>query len=573
MAAQAVVYWANVVQSISFDFTFAPGITPSVCNILTVPHVDSLPNTGTLTFYQKDDDGNPIDTFEFPDCLLESPELSVGPKGNFWTLPILDRRWKWQWGWIDGSYNVPEPDGVSLRREKTPQELASLLLDAMAEDGYDVSRLPDDDNSRPHVEWSSAHPATELDTLCQSLDCIIVLNPLTNKVELWPNGDSRDSPTLPTDLPYSGIGYSAVYPAQPKEVVVEAGPTLFQATFSTNAVGLDVDGTWQLLEDLSYMPDGGWLNDSIWPPNGFALWVDGTYQDGGRTLEICDLADQTVFRCFKIVETTGTVGEWDVELLTNTDLEPQSLKDFRLFDSLAEGDISTDDHAIRPRDARAFANRWTDPAQERRIPDNPALYPHGFALDTVHGIITFPSAVFDFDESANKLLLPIVRVELSFLAGRDGVFHRHSVGDSTGSTIDTPQRIISRPEIQRRVIYRYSDEDGVVVDTEDNVDDVESRLNYWLEAALWEYGLKNGGTANYEYLAPLSPDGLIEQITWSGGTHGPKTTASAAQRHNRYVPPLKAQRLGIVVPQIKHSADQLDRALKAQADLGRMTIV
>src|SRR4051812_45761313 len=100
MPGVTVVYWANIELSRGFDMTFAPGITPSVCNIYTIPHVDSLPNVGTLTFYQKDDNGDPIYSFEFPDCLLESPRLNVSPAGQFWTLPILDRRWKWQFGYI-----------------------------------------------------------------------------------------------------------------------------------------------------------------------------------------------------------------------------------------------------------------------------------------------------------------------------------------------------------------------------------------------------------------------------------------------------------------------------------------
>lgn len=575
MAGVTVIYWGPVEISRGFDATFAPGITPSVFNIYTVPEgiVSALPNVADLTFYQKDSGGAPIYEFTFTDCLLESPRLMYGPQGNSLTLPILDRRWKWQFGYIDGSYNVPEPDGVTYRREKTPQELAALLLDAMHEDdfGYDVTRLPNDDNSRPHVEWQSAHPASELDTLCQSLGCIIVLNHITNKVEIWPEGTGLTSPPLPTDQPISGAGFTPVYPAQPLHVIVEAGPTIFEATFETDAVGKDTDQLHKKLDDLSYEPADGWA----WPPAGYFGLITGTYIEEALTLQISDLANSTVFRCYRIngISSASVQAPWVPELLQGTDLEPAKLQDLRLFDCLARFELTNEDdgtQSLRPYPAVVYARHFPT-SRDLKQQTECELWPYGFSLDTLHGIVTFPECVFLMD--TGEADEAEVRLTCSFYAGKDGVFHRHFVESDTGSSVSTPTLVITRPEIQRRIIYHYDNAGALAGSPTDNEDDCNARLNYWLSHTLAQYGSQDGGTANYEALVPLSPDGLIQQITWSGGTDaGPRTIASAAQRHNRYTAPLDKQKNEFIIPKNNDKLAALDRAIKSTGDLERLNI-
>ena len=50
-------------------------------------------------------------------------------------------------------------------------------------------------------------------------------------------------------------------------------------------------------------------------------------------------------------------------------------------------------------------------------------------------------------------------------------------------------------------------------------------------------------TVTYPGLVAIAPDGLTQQVTWSGGGGRPATTtASQAQRHNRYIKPLDEYR-------------------------------
>src|SRR5687767_10584317 len=127
MPGPSYATFANTTLSKSFNFTFSPGVTPSVCYIQTVPHVATLAQDGELRI------GIVGGTeLNFPDCKLEAPRLDAGPGGSFWSLPVLDRRWKWQFAFVTGSFNVAKPDGTWLR-ETTPQDLAIKLFEAMGE--------------------------------------------------------------------------------------------------------------------------------------------------------------------------------------------------------------------------------------------------------------------------------------------------------------------------------------------------------------------------------------------------------------------------------------------------------
>jgi hypothetical protein len=527
-------FFGPTFRSRGFDFVFQPGVQPSVCMLYTVPHVPSLPNVAELRF--QTDGESP---FIFRDCLLEEPRLIVGQQGQYWQLPIKDRRWKWQWGRIYGSYNIRKPNG-SYIREKTPQELAALCLDAMDETGYDVGRLPND--PRPLMQWEDgAHPATELDQLCQSMGCIVVLNPLTDKVEIWPLGVGNALPNGPK----AGASYAPIIPAEPSTIIVEAGPTLFQATFRTEAVGLDVDGKWKAIDSLSYKPAHGWNKCAA-----FAQFPDvtgSTFNASGRLVKHRDLAKATVFRCYRISGLSH--GGWAVPGITNA---PQSRKDFKFFSHLADEEVAPDDGGLRPLQPNLYVKAFR---ADHPFSIGEERYSEGFRFDTDAGIIEVNEMLILAD--ANGGLAPgDVRIECSFYAGRDGVYDREGVTHNFNHGIDSPPRLISRPEIQKRVVMRYSDNNTFTVDS--TATDTYQRLFYWRDAALSEYGLRNGGTIQYEKLIPLSPDGLTLQITWAGGGgRTPTTVASQAQRHNKFVPQLDEYRDRLALRKDKKSLHQL----------------
>lgn len=541
MAGPTYATFANTYLSKGFDFTIAPGVTPSICNLYTVPHVQSLPQVGELVLQTYGES-----PFVFRDCLLENPSLSANRSGQFWNLPIQDRRWKWQWGQMYGWYNKPNPNGT-YEREKTPQELASMLFEELGETGFDVTQLPN--SPRPEVRWDGAPADAELDNLCQSLGCVVVLNPLSDRAEIWLVGQGNSLPGGYT----IGAAYAPVLPAKPSKIRVEAGPTIFQSTFLAETVGMDTDGTWKPINDLSYKPTAGWSGaDAL---GGFlSITDDQTYVSGGRTLLIRDLAAATVFRCYRL---TGLLsGGWCPPILQGSgdEYEPQSLADLQLFDVLAEEEISTEDGGLRRLPARVYVR---SASVDRRTPAHVESYPGGYSLDNEHGILQFNEPLFLWGASTTGSDPATVHFECAFYAGAYGVFSRRYVEASTGSPVETPTRSVQRPDLQARIIYSFSN-DGGNSDQTDNIADLDQRLNYWGNAALAEYQLLQGGTVNYVGLVPVSPDGLTQQITWSGGGGREAiTTVSQAQRHRRQIAPLEEIRDRLTVKRQEQLLQQM----------------
>lgn len=540
MAGPSYATFGNTVFSRGFDFTIAPGVQPSTCMIYTVPHVSSLPSVGSLMINLE---GGP--TYTFRDCLLEDPKLSASIGGHYWQLPIKDRRWKWQFGAIYGHYNKPEANG-SYTRERTPQQLASLLFAALDEIGADWSRLPN--TTRPEKQWDGANAAAELDALCAQLGCVVVLNWLTDKAEIWPVGDGSVLPSGSS----AGQAYTPVQPAMPSRVRVEAAPTLFQATWACEAVGMDTDGRWKPLTQLSYAPVNGFSGSAALA--GFAgYWEGQTYTSGGKVLKVQDLAAATVYRCYRIKSINSWVNGIVPPLSLGTELQPATLKDFRFFDDLAEDEIGLDG-GLRPLKSVVLA-RWA--RLDKPTPAEPIRYPDSFSFDAEQNILTFGEPLFLWG-NANWYSQPAeVKFETSFFCGAAGIFHRRFVEGATGSAVTTPTLVIQRPEVQARVIYRFLN-DGNQSGTETNLTDTDVRLNYWGNAQLEQYGMQDGGTVTYPGLVALSPDGLTQQVTWSGrGGSGTTTTASQAQRHNRYIEPLDEYRDRLTIKRQEQLLSQL----------------
>ena len=110
------------------SMTLLPGISPSSATIVTVPQSAILPDIGTLQFDWSDGGGDDV-TITFLDCAVNQAALRRDGNAYVWTIQILDRRWRWRFGEINGEYNKRLKDGsIDTATEKTPQELAALLL-------------------------------------------------------------------------------------------------------------------------------------------------------------------------------------------------------------------------------------------------------------------------------------------------------------------------------------------------------------------------------------------------------------------------------------------------------------
>lgn len=401
---------------VSGTFTLSHGISPSAAMIQIPPQDNFTVPAGTLAITYG---GTRI---EFPDCRLDMASLEVGDNGQIWTLKILDRRWKWQFGKISGHWNILKPDRTfDLDREKSPQDLAKLLLDAMGEKRYDVSQLPN--QTRPLTYWDYENPAEQLQRLCESLDCRIVLR-TDNRVYICRNGVGQQ---LPTDR-ISGGGYGFDPVETPDSIEFVLGQTKWQGRLDLEAVGIDVDGKIKPIKDLSYNPAGegeeyGWaaqnptyfqglikypsteeqtryneLVNELGKDNVVASGETNPSQLAARGEEIRQLAMSCVYKMYRITQPStrkmeipefGPIEKIEQLLpLDETLLTPANWKD-----QLGKQDTNGFPLKQSAQVFGIFYNRISEPSLNINTLAG-TKYPGSFSVDSERGIVVFSEPVF-----------------------------------------------------------------------------------------------------------------------------------------------------------------------------------
>lgn len=531
--------WPGVSSLSNFSCAFGPGIRPStfVLNThISAVDLNTLPQYGNLSILYNAG-GGPAPVLTLTNCLLESPNIPQSKITNI-QLPIKDRRWKWRFGMIRGNYNVRQPNGGYVRR-RTPQELATLCLEAMGETGFDISRLPN--FAYLPRTWIAENPARELDKICRELGCVVVLNPATDKVELWPVGTSRNPDPLQDTSYQITDGDGVTVAAKPKEVAVYGGESLYQSVFHLGEpVGRDIDGLIKPIDLLSYTPPGGWANEDA---NLFSFQFDDTkYTDpfSGEEKMVRDLALGSVWRMYRIGELV-TGGYQPLLLAGDATFGPQFLKDLDLKQHRLDKYSGSNGEEIR-MPARVIGRRYLDTLNAEQE-NNYAQLDAGFSISNEEGIVTFSESVYRYND-AGQVVAADGFLECAFAAGRDGNKSRYRRAEEVDPNGGGERPIIHR-ELVRESIERFAFDPvqgAVPVDITDNVLELHAQADTFIEGAVNEYQPKVSRTMSKAGVHVVSPDGNIVQVSWGKSAGGTTTTISSARQHNPYVPTVEDQR-------------------------------
>lgn len=283
---QGYATFPGVNQVLEASIDFVHGISPSVASLTIAPQPNLVTEIGDLTFRYG---GTRI---VFRDCRIIAGTVMRNRQGLIWRFSIFDRRWKWSYGSISGWYNRRRTNGYIWEdTKKTPQELAELLLKEMGETGYDVSALPNKVVA-PDAYWDGEPPAQHLARLCDQLSCRVVLG-LDNKVRLCMVGVGA---SLPTGNDVLENSLSMDLRDRPDEIGILCGPDRYEASLELEAVGLEVDGTIQPIDELSYKPaDATW--GQCWMSN-FAQLIPQAATDEHRRHYA--MARESIFRWYRI---------------------------------------------------------------------------------------------------------------------------------------------------------------------------------------------------------------------------------------------------------------------------------
>ncbi len=163
------IEWPGLNTYFEAYMTLGHGIQPGVCIVVCPAQDTPLSAFGTLVWRA----GNLA--ISLPACRIDKIEGSIDPqRGRIWTITILDRRWQWRFGEIQGWWNVRESN-MAIRRgtDRSVRDLAKMYLIAMGEKHYDVDELPD--KVYPEVRIDPGQPpALALENLCEQMACRVV---------------------------------------------------------------------------------------------------------------------------------------------------------------------------------------------------------------------------------------------------------------------------------------------------------------------------------------------------------------------------------------------------------------
>ena len=552
----------NQIVGATFSYS-AHGITPSICSLEIAPQESFITRLGDLTLLF----GNQRQVF--PDCLVDTASFQWDTRGQLWSFKILDRRWKWKWGKISGSYNIRQPDGTSIYQETEadPIFLATLCLEEMGEVGYDTTALPLD--PRITIDWNEVVPADALADLCDQLGYRVVLQ-LNNRVKICKLGEGEQ---LPTDNLESNSLAVAVTTG-PDKIGIITAPIQYQVDLELEAVGVETDGTIVPIDELSYTPEGGWATAFPWGSEPFPqLYVnDGTVID----IHIWQkLAESCIYKWYRPklpIALPGTdnqvTSHWQMTLVNKLNdywLDAFNVQQYRdafvygIYWTVLMTSLYAREGVTWPVPTGVYGNNATriDPLDAEKYE-----FRSSFSIDqtTMYGpIIKLSEACFKatglqegFDEAKTasmwaepNLVLRCVLIYNDLDTRAPLRYTRERQRNQSGNT---NTRYSKHDEIVPTInayYFSFSEEKGLSVPHKglDNSDNVDTACEAYLDALEKEYQTMYPQTVNYAGLRfDIEVDGSIQHIIWSirGAA---RTTVTKDTEHYAWVDPYVYRRL------------------------------
>ena len=499
-----------------WDFTVTPGVGPSSCVVtFQTEAIEKLENpVHDLVFSQGGQE-----RFRIRDCHLVRT-TSQSSSSKLVKCTILDWRWRWQYAYIDGVFNVPNGEG-KWKFEKTPRELATLLLEAMGEEKFDVSQLPDD--TRPYFNWQSSRADAALLSLCGSLGCYPVPNFAKDRVEIHKIG-SGEIPDIQSGIVQQSRSIGAR--PLPGSIRVVGGPSLFQTRLKLEAMGIDTDGKLKKVEDLSFIKKLGdkWKRQK--PGRFIGIRKSETYKQDGKELKVRDLASNNIYRLYRVsgqasfgdAEEDALIGDadagadakWSPKALLETEYKPEKLDDILPLRATKVSTHEDDKGELVENDATIhglFSDRDLD---DYEVVDG-TQYPAGlFTVDGGKGLVKFSRPIYLRDPDTREYKPAEIRLDTSYPVNKDGVFVRWEEfrNNSEKSAFGDFRHPV--PDLFTKVSEVEDDE-------VDNREEVGEQSRKYITELVRRFESKQGREFVVTRILPVQLNGVVRQVTWAGG--------------------------------------------------------
>jgi hypothetical protein len=531
-------------------------------------------------------------TIVIPGCRLDALKTHQDESGVYWTLEIVDRRWRWrELGSLSGCYNQLDPFGKLIPWTiRSPKELATICLEAMGETNYILdfpaglnypgpftsSPIVNITGANPPVNWDGVPPAQALQQLADQYSLRVIYQLAKDRILVSTAG-------IGGPLPKGSLhrqGPSLKSPETPDSIAVLGAATKYQVRLVFRAVGEDWDHSYRLLDDLSYAPsqkEGGWT--TCFPPM-FSVDLSGKSTAGVQAtdrLTVADalkLAQRSVYKTYQLVNVagdmspgiavpgiTGRLLRKEQVILQDTQVDQivPAANDPGLIDKVTGQPITVNLYNGYSRDKPAAAygaallnvnqGVWYKKiaaAVNTRSQDQ-IFVP--FALDPVRYLLTFGDYVFQ--QVDGKCFPPIVQLQTGIQV-RDALtnapicyFQVLPLGAGAG----TNPRVYNHPDVQLNITCSFNS-----VGMPEAVQILEAdpllRATSYLQAHLLEYLPSGGQILDYNGIIRIDLDGAIQQVTWSVGDDGATTTASVNTEHSPWIPPYPVRRRAEFLPPV-----------------------
>lgn len=476
------------------------GWMPNSIVVIALPQSSPIPPEGTLTLVH---DAN---TVTIPQVRIDSFNIRLSTGGHVVYIRAMDRRWRWKFKLISGRYNIRLADGtIDPATQKTTQELASLLLSAMGETGFDVRQLPA--NGYPEVDWTYDCAALELSQICTERGCDISLN-LDNTVSIVQLGNGL---LLPADGDIQTVSVTANPAETPGKLLFLCGETQYESLLKLKAVGVDLDGKVKAIDDLSYKPFGGWaaVADYLHMEDINVENVTGLSADDAQRAK--QLARKTVYRWYVVEsqadgtqEVPGYGAVADIGQLL-------PLNDFLLDSQTAAAGTKK-----LNKPAKVIGTFLISEAPDQVGMSKPGTeYEGTWSLAKASGLVRFTKPVVKLDGGVVKAAELYLQTSYGVREDDTQQLDRHVVERVLASGSPSLEAAARYEEIAVAVTASYSTSDPTVVESvEDNETEVESEANAILDALEQRYAGLIYGHGKYRDLKLMNTDGAIRQMMW-----------------------------------------------------------
>lgn len=523
------ISFPGVSDPISMTATRILGMRPSVALIYATPQGDTPDCSGTATFQF----GTSSNVMTWNNALCDSSSLQVSESGHRQVFVIYDRRWRWSKGLpVTGAYNVRKPDGtIDAATQKTLAELATILFTAMNESGADVSAITS--TEYPMVVFDRDNPSDQLAQLLEPRGYVVSLMQ-DDSVVVFARGTGTP---LPDNDDLINANLSVDPPEIPFAIRLICNRTLVQSMLATVPVGLDVDGSIVGVNDLSYLPSGGWDGKDL---IDFTYITDPVARECaklsvGKWYQVSTQADGTQNISFDSVDYCP--GE--ISITNISQILP--LQDFIL--------VSATDRMMKVRYQPAFvsgvfwdtgANPLANPPTAANTPAFTVVRGRDWTLNKQYGIVQFRESVTK-DNAGTKTFADV------FLTCC------YSVHDATVQVKDRYERDLTLggygydtrhvDELQRTLIVAYTSGTSTVSGITDNKSSVNSDADLYLNAAAAQYVTQQSNVLMYRDCYGFNTDGVTWQLQWNVASHGHVVFGTMASQYaeNLYLLPTAAQ--------------------------------